>query len=59
MPLAKPWYRSKTLWTNLTILVGALSAYFTGTADMAVTAAAVATALLNIGLRFLTSQPVE
>ncbi len=55
---SKVWYRSKTLWSNISIIVGAVSAYATGTADLNVTLMAIVPAVLNIVLRLVTKQPV-
>lgn len=52
----KPWYQSKTMWTNLFfIAAGAASLPFTG---KAAGAAAIVGGIANIGLRLLTNQPI-
>lgn len=53
----KPWYKSKTLWTNITALVGGISAYAT-TGDPAALAIA-GLGLVNFALRLVTKSPVE
>jgi hypothetical protein len=55
---SKSWFASKTLWTNISIIVGAAGAYATGTADLNVTLMAIVPAVLNIVLRLVTKQPV-
>ena len=55
---SKRWYESKTLWTNISLVVGAAGAYATGTADLNVTLMAVIPAVINIVLRLVTTQPV-
>ena len=54
----KSWYASKTVWTNVSLIVGAVGAYMTGTADINVTLMAVVPALINLVLRLVTKQPV-
>lgn len=55
---SKSWYASKTLWTNLSLVVGAVGAYLTGTADLNVTLMAVIPAVVNIALRLATKSPI-
>lgn len=55
---SKAWYSSKTLWTNISLIVGAVGAYATGTADLNVTLMAIVPAVLNIVLRLATKQPI-
>ena len=55
---SKSWYQSKTLWANITTIVGAASAYFTGAADLPVTLAVVVPAVMNIVLRLVTKTAV-
>lgn len=59
MDSSKQWFRSKTLWTNISLIVGAIGAYATGTADINVTLMAVVPAAINIVLRIVTSQAIE
>jgi len=56
---SKSVLKSKTLWANVTLIVGAVGAYFTGQTDLATMVAIVAPAVLNFGLRLLTKQPLE
>jgi hypothetical protein len=55
---SKSWYSSKTLWTNISLIVGAVGAYFTGAADLNVTLMAIIPAAVNIVLRAVTKQPL-
>jgi hypothetical protein len=54
----KKWYQSKTVWTNITAIVAALSAYFTGQADLSTTVTAVVLSIVNIGLRLISGEPI-
>lgn len=56
---SKSVFQSKTLWANVTLIVGAVGAYFTGQTDLSTMIAVVAPAVLNFGLRLLTKQPLE
>ena len=55
---AKSIFASKTLWTNLVLLVGAVGAYFQGQSDLNTMLAIVAPAILNFALRLVTKQPI-
>lgn len=50
---------SKTLWANLSLVLGAAAAYFTDQADLNTTIALVAPAVLNFVLRLITKQPLD
>jgi hypothetical protein len=56
----KPWYHSRTLWLNALTLATLLLAYLASDPLFVNLAPYIATAnaLLNIVLRFLTSQPI-
>jgi hypothetical protein len=54
----KKWYQSKTLWTNISAVVAALSAHFTGQADLSTTITAVVLSVVNIVLRLITREPI-
>lgn len=59
----KPFYASKTFWFNLLFLLSAVAAYF-GFADFKpdsniVELAAVVVAVINIVLRYVTTQPIQ
>lgn len=59
----KQFYESKTFWFNVLFLLGAVAAYF-GFGDFkpsndSVELASVVVAIINITLRFLTTQPIE
>ncbi len=56
---AKSVLASKTLWANVSLIVGAVAAYFTGQSDLSTMIAIVAPAVLNFGLRLITKQPLE
>ena len=58
MASAKSVFESKTLWANLTLILGAVAAYYTGEADLTTSVAVVAPAVLNFVLRLLTKQPI-
>lgn len=53
----KPWYKSKTLWTNITAIVGGISVY--ATTGNAAALAAAGLGAVNFVLRLVTKQPVE
>lgn len=55
---AKSVLKSKTLWANLSLVLGAVAAYFTGESDLSTMIAIVAPAVLNFALRLFTKQPV-
>jgi len=58
----KKWYQSKTLWTNVVILViavvSALTEFFVGFGWSTEVLVSV-TAFANIVLRFLTEKPIK
>ena len=59
----KPFYLSKTFWFNVLFLAGGVAAYF-GFADFKPTdnvmeLTSVAVAVINIILRFVTTQPIS
>jgi hypothetical protein len=59
----KKFYESKTFWFNVLFLLGAVAAYF-GFADFkpdsnTVELASVVVAVINIILRFMTSQAIR
>lgn len=56
---SKSVLKSKTLWANASLILGAVAAYFTGQSDLSTMIAIVAPAVLNFGLRLLTKQPIE
>jgi uncharacterized membrane-anchored protein len=45
------WLKSKTVWTGIIAIVGALAAYFTGEASLADTLQLILTALIGMFLR--------
>lgn len=47
----KRWYRSKTIWTGIVAVVGAVGAYLSGEVSMADALQAVTTALIGIFIR--------
>lgn len=51
--------KSKTLWANASLVLGAVAAYFTGQSDLTTMIAIVAPAVLNFVLRLVTKQPIE
>lgn len=61
---AKKWYQSKTFWVNFITLAGAVTAFIAGQ-DLIAEHPKISSALLavsgvlNIGLRWLTNQPIE
>lgn len=55
----KKFYRSKTLWTNVGVIVTSLGGYFTGTASLDTVVPAISLAVVNIILRLITKQPLE
>jgi hypothetical protein len=59
IPMPKPWYHSKMIWTNALAILTALSAYFAEGAALETTVATVVMALINIVLRLVTTQPIE
>jgi len=54
--MGKSWYQSKTLWTNLTALIGGVGVFImTGNPEGLV---ASGMGILNIVLRLVTKQPI-
>lgn len=57
----KPWWASKTLWVNLVALAASVAAGFgfdiSGEAQTSLVAGVMA--LVNIGLRLITSEPIR
>lgn len=59
---SKPWYKSKTVWINVSAAVGILAAFMTGDLDKAGALgqlAPIGLALLNVVLRLVTKSPIE
>lgn len=57
--MAKEWWRSKTVWVNVLVLVGMVVAgRFMDATQWAEVSAAVL-AILNIILRFATNEPIS
>lgn len=56
---AKPFYKSKVLWTNATALVTAAGLVVMGDADWQAALLPVILAIANMGLRIVTKQPLE
>lgn len=56
MTTTKPWYASKTMWTNIAALGGSLATFF-ATGETEALAVAVL-GLINMVLRMLTGQPI-
>lgn len=54
----KPWYQSKTLWTNIGILIGTIGSYFTMGLPLNSTLALGGGAVINLILRMVTGQPI-
>lgn len=54
----KPWYQSKTLWSNAAILLGTIGSYFTMGLPLNATLALGGGAVLNLILRMVTGQPI-
>jgi hypothetical protein len=60
MTPAKPLWKSKTLWTNLLVALAAMLVELSAVPDLGVDPkwVIVALAVVNAGLRLLTTQPV-
>ena len=55
--MAKPWYRSKTIWLSILIVAGGIAEYISGL-PAGVSISTTIAGVLGIVIRFLTSQPV-
>lgn len=53
----KPWWQSKTLWTNVVALVAGIGLYVQTKDTTALLAAALA--IVNFVLRLKTGQPID
>jgi hypothetical protein len=51
----KEWYKSKTVWLNLSAILGIIGTMATGDVTTAVGIPALITAIINLGLRFVTT----
>lgn len=56
---AKSVLKSKTLWANVSLVVGAVGAYFMGQTDLTTSLAVVVPAIMNFVLRLVTKQPLD
>lgn len=54
----KPWYVSKTVWVNLLVFALSLLAAVSGEAWVNFEYVTIATAVVNVLLRFITSDPI-
>lgn len=54
----KPWYVSKTVWVNLLVFVLSLLAAVSGEPGVNFEYVTIATAVVNVILRFITSDPI-
>lgn len=55
--MGKKWWQSKTIWTNVAAIIGALvAAYTTGVSEEEV--ATMVLGVINIILRFITQEPI-
>lgn len=59
MENAKPWWTSKTIWTNLIALVGSLVVALGLDAGRWAEISTVSLAVVNVVLRFVTNEPVS
>jgi len=55
---SKKWYRSRTVWTNLVMLIGAILASEAGI-DLEPEETAAIITVINLILRLFTKQPLE
>lgn len=53
----KPWYQSKTLWINITALVGGIGGYVATQETEPLIVSGLG--LINFFLRLTTKQPIE
>ena len=51
----KKWYLSKTLWVNVLVMVGMVAEYLIAKKLYSPETHALALAIINLGLRFLTT----
>lgn len=58
MDQAKQWYFSKTLWVNLLMAIFIIVQGVTGVEIASTEVEALVTVVLNVILRFITTQPV-
>lgn len=54
----KPWYRSKTIWVNLLMLVLSIIMAVQESSAVPIEALAAAAAIVNVILRFVTVDPI-
>ena len=57
--MGKPWWKSKTVWTNLTAIVTGIGAIVTGQVGLATGLPPVIIAAVNIALRAITKEPIR
>lgn len=55
----KPWYKSKTEWFNIAVLICAGFLHLAGLIDSTVFWAIATPAITNMGLRTITTQPLK
>jgi hypothetical protein len=56
---AKPFFKSKTVWANVSALAAAAGAVVMGEADWQTALMPAVMAIMNIVLRVVTKQPLE
>ena len=54
----KPWYKSKTVWTNIVAIASGIGAIMTGEVELAAGIGPIVLAAVNIVLRIVTRQPI-
>lgn len=54
----KNWYQSKTIWLNLSAILTCIGTMATGEVTTAVGVPALITAVINLGLRFITDSAI-
>lgn len=54
----KNWYASKTIWTNIIAIITAVAAGATGEVTWQADLPVIMTAVLNLGLRFVTASAI-
>lgn len=57
--MTKKWYRSKTIWTGVTAIVGAVAAAMTGEIEVGTALQTVVVALVGIFLREGVGKPIR
>ena len=57
--MGKPFWKSKTFWTNLGALVAAVGAVATGQVGLTAGIPPIVIAAVNIVLRFITKEPIK